>query len=148
MGQRGGALGVTTAGVAGAGASGSDHAAANREGAISPVSPQDTVSSHQHQQFSQFSSPASPGSNPFASSAGAGNTPSLTGADAASISAAYRSALAHPNFEGTPPEGSTPEEEGGRGGKGEEVLQRELQAEGMVVRGVKGGTGTVRDGDS
>lgn len=71
----------------------------------------------------------------------------MTGADAASISAAYRSALSHPNFEEASPEGSTPEDEGAGGKAGAEVLQRELEAEGMVVRGVKGGTGgDVRDG--
>jgi len=71
----------------------------------------------------------------------------LTGADAASISAAYRSALSHPNFEEATPEGSTPEDEGAGGNAGAEMLQRELKAEGMVVRGVKGGRGgDVRDG--
>lgn len=145
MAQRGGgALGVTTGA-----ASGSDGAVARGDGAISPTSPQDTVSSRQQHQYTAIS-PAS-ANNPFAGSTtgGAANPPSLSGADAASISAAYRAALSHPNFEGTPPEGSTPEEEAGRGKRGEEVMQRELEAEGMVVRGVKGGTGgDVRDGDA
>ncbi|KAL7410464.1 hypothetical protein BDY24DRAFT_418005 [Mrakia frigida] len=148
MSNRDGALGVTT-GAAGLGAAaGSSSDQPDR--AVSPSSPQTTASSHQNPQYAQFA-PSSP-TNPFNSTAsqasgGGQNAPSLTGADAASISAAYRSALSHPNFEEASPEGSTPEDEGAGGKAGAEVLQRELEAEGMVVRGVKGGTGgDVRDG--
>jgi hypothetical protein len=71
------------------------------------------------------------------------NAPSLSGQDAASISAAYRAALSEPNFdEPSPEDGNTPDEtEGvGRGG-GDEVLRRELERQGVKVQGVKGGMG-------
>lgn len=104
------------------------------ERAFSPHSPQTTDYSHSNIPYGGGNihhSPAPPSS--------VGNAPSLSGADAASISAAYRAALSQPNFDQSP-EGNTPEDEDVRDG-GQEVLRRELERQGVKVQGVKGGVG-------
>lgn len=72
-------------------------------------------------------------------------TSPLSESDAASISAAYRSALAHPEFErlGEGEGESPPTEDEGEGGG--ERMRRELEREGIGLRGVPGGKGRTVD---
>lgn len=148
-----GALGAgATAGALGVGRAASSRAASRGPGdrpatPISPVSP-GAVTDDSHGLYNVGLAP--PLTYPYGvggpGSASSHGTPSLSGADAASITAAYRAALSSPNFGADLHEGFTPpDEEDMRGA--EEIMQRELGREGTQLRGVPGGMASVQRGE-